>query len=130
VLTTFAPATIVTTITPVISGGYLGLSPATQTTNGGVINQLCGNVGISETNIPQAEPVIFPNPATTFFQVSNGIDEIGFLEITDALGRVIYSEKKSGVHSVRLDIAGWERGVYFVRLNSGGQLKVKRLLLI
>jgi hypothetical protein len=130
VFTTTTPTVTVTTISPVISGGYLGLAAATQTINGGTQTAICGNVGISEAAVEGTSIGIVPNPASSAVTINNVNEQIGQLEITDALGKVVFSSEKINANSVSIDLAGWERGVYFVRVRSKGEIAVKRLLVL
>jgi hypothetical protein len=96
----------------------------------------CG--GLTRTAMPVQEAEIvarpfnaYPNPVTDKVRI-DGIDPLQMksLILSDAQGRIISNGtfKVTGVNSVTLDMKALKPGVYFVRLDSGDQFKVIRLV--
>lgn len=65
----------------------------------------------------EGEIKIFHNPAKDEVVIS-GLKRLSKLEIIDIFGRTFYTNQTNGSVYV-VDVCGWERGVYVVRLSSG-----------
>ncbi len=77
---------------------------------------------------------IYPNPTEgeVFIRIDNLVEETNFI-INDAKGSLIYSEYLSGQGSAlekRIDLKGFVKGVYFVRLVNSQDNIVNKLVLI
>jgi len=72
---------------------------------------------------------IFPNPSTDVFNISiengNGTAQ---LEVFDYAGKLMKAEAMSGFEH-RIDLSGYAKGIYFVKLNSNGQSTTKKIVL-
>jgi hypothetical protein len=70
---------------------------------------------------------VYPNPATDALTVETALTDGGSVsaELVDALGRTVVSERfvaVPGTNAFRLSLAGLVRGVYTLKLVSGGQV--------
>ena len=73
----------------------------------------------------------YPNPVKDVLTVvSFGIaDEVYQLQIYNALGKLMYSQRINQSRIVELDISNFNPGIYFIKLDkSGDQFKVKKLI--
>ncbi len=87
--------------------------------------------------LPTVEPkaaarfAIFPNPATDQVRVQidpSGAGSTRVLELFDAAGRRLQRREWRG-ENITFPVAGLPRGLYFVRLKSGGAAATKKLIL-
>ena len=91
---------------------------------------LC-RTGINEVNFSE-NVSIFPNPTTGTFQLNvYGGEENLSVMIYDLSGKVIYSENAKGgaVYSKEIDLSKYASGVYYVKVQSGNNMAVKKLAL-
>jgi hypothetical protein len=78
----------------------------------------------------------FPNPfnPTTVIRFDLTSSHVTRLTVFDVLGRevavLVDGEMPAGSHSVRFDASGLATGVYLYRLESGGQMHVRRMVLV
>ena len=83
-----------------------------------------GNVGIDEFSKLSLD--IYPNPANDFVMVKSE-DEYD-INIIDVTGKVVFdSYKNSGIQTI--DTKGFNKGVYFVRINSHNKSKTQKLII-
>jgi choice-of-anchor B domain-containing protein len=68
--------------------------------------------------------LVYPNPAKNAITVSLIGETIHRLEITDLLGKSIYTSETVDTRTVKVDIASFSRGVYFVRINGAFSKKI------
>ena len=64
---------------------------------------------------------LFPNPATNELTVRSSVfgeKRIELIEILDALGQNIFSQKINNQQPINIDVAGWNNGIYFVKLKT------------
>ncbi len=101
---------------------------------------LDGVISSSESGIPiQGQNLsllsIFPNPAqtTSTVQISLKNDAIVKIELLDIQGKNLKTVKKlylnSGQNHVELITSGLQKGQYFVKVSSGGETHVERLII-
>ena len=62
---------------------------------------------------------VWPNPARTQLHIANAT---GVVTVCDLTGRVVCRVETSGSEELRINIAGWAKGMYFVRV---GRMTVK-----
>jgi hypothetical protein len=76
---------------------------------------------------------VYPNPATKILNiVYENADENAFIEINNLLGKIIFSqslEKSDQLNKITLDISGFEKGIYFVKIMSAGTITVKKIVI-
>lgn len=79
-----------------------------------------GSVGLSE--LP-SDFSVYPNPVKDqlFLQ-----DAVGELTIVDAFGKTVHQAKVNG--SATVDFAPFSNGMYFVRLENGGQVSTQKIV--
>jgi hypothetical protein len=68
--------------------------------------------------------LIYPNPSKNAITVSLIGETIQRLEITDLLGKSIYTSETVDAKTVKVDITSFPRGVYFVRINGAFSKKI------
>ena len=79
-------------------------------------------VGLSET--PAFEMAMFPNPATTYFDLSSST-EVSKVEITDATGRIVSQHLNP---SNRISVESLPAGAYLIKVyNRDEQVVVQKL---
>jgi len=71
---------------------------------------------------------MYPNPAskTVHLFLKNEIE--GTIQIYDIQGKTIYTQSFSNKNELTLDVSVFESGLYFVKLNTGGQESIKKLI--
>jgi hypothetical protein len=83
--------------------------------------------GLSLDELIKGAPRIYPNPA--FSEVSINIIESSKIEVLNNLGELVYSGlHESGTFSIDLGFAS--AGIYFVKIHTGNNLFVNRLVLL
>lgn len=91
------------------SGGHIGPLP-------NMVDALAyvATIGIEDLDVDQL--VLFPNPAQNEITIyaNNSISSSAQIEIHNALGQLIY--KNGFVNSGKIDISGFQSGVYFVKV--------------
>jgi hypothetical protein len=104
---------------------------------GPVDGSACDTLGID--NIVSTENVavstadirFYPNPAVTEFNLTSSNDLSGStLELTDALGRTVLSQKLNQGSTATIDIAVLTEGIYFVRLYQADNILLLPKLII
>ncbi len=69
---------------------------------------------------------LWPNPANAWVHVQGGPGEV---EVTDALGRLVYSGRTEGEVAVRVDVSRWSNGQYVLHMQ-GKQRIVQRFVVM
>ncbi len=91
--------------------------------------------GIKMPELSNANINIYPNPSTGLFQIDvDGLENEEYnLDIYNSVGAVVYSDKVSNngnsKQTWKLDFSTYAKGVYYVRLHSNGDIKVKRIVI-
>ena len=70
---------------------------------------------------------IAPNPTTNYFTIE-GMNKSYNLSIYNSLGQVLYNEKNVNEASKRVDVSMFNRGLFFVRIESDGELITKKII--
>ena len=85
-------------------------------------------VGIDEKNRQEFEFTIYPNPANSFINAKCQTQS-DFIQciITNAHGQIILSEQLNGDEH-RLNINHLESGIYFLQINDGTRLAIKKFI--
>ena len=94
---------------------------------------LVANGGFEEWNVGLEEPVkneqisVYPNPAGNYAMIN--IDEnIQEIVIADLTGRIVLKLEHPGQKQVRLDLTGWNKGIYFITtVQDGNKVFTKKL---
>ena len=70
---------------------------------------------------------VFPNPTTGVVQIKNGEWRMENVEVYDAYGKLLY-EMNVNDHTVNLDLGGYAKGTYFVRVTTERGVVTKRVV--
>jgi len=101
--------------------------------NFAVDNILITGLVTSEEEIQAADAVvsIFPNPATDLISVSmqGENDTFDVITITDAAGKLVYSQNVKGLRNVSIDTSILSSGMYVVTVTTESGRFVKKLIL-
>ncbi len=77
------------------------------------------------------ETKLYPNPTNGIVNIS--IEKAGFemadVSVYSVVGEMIFSKKYAKNETIQFDMSGQVSGMYFVKLNIGGSLVVKKLIL-
>ena len=106
-----------------------GFKPTTVTVS--VVNNLTKEV-VLETNTSGIDEMnettqVYPNPATDFINIKLNETVVGTISVISTSGTTMISENISS-GDILLDVTGWAKGVYLLRIVSGQQSIVKRLI--
>lgn len=85
-------------------------------------------IGIKENISKEIEFTVYPNPAHNYVQIQTATAEVYAIEITNILGQRIYSVKPSESDKATIDISNFGSGIYFISLNKGNVLTVKKFV--
>ena len=85
------------------------------------------------TDIPSIEVNAYPNPAINFTNITLNLEAAGVvsIRILNALGQEVYYSNdtyKSGIHTVKINLNGFESGVYLYTIDSENFSNTKRLV--
>jgi len=91
--------------------------------------------GIYTQELSNEDIRIYPNPSTGRFQIDiTGLENENYtIEIFNSVGSKVLGKKLDSngksMQSWNVDLSTYAKGVYFVRLQSSGKIKVKRLII-
>ncbi len=83
--------------------------------------------GTQQTEL-QRQTLLFPNPASSETWLAVGSLTLEQVDVFDAFGRLIESQLPTGVHTTRLETAGWPKGLYTLRIRTAEGMIEKRLI--
>ena len=72
---------------------------------------------------------IYPNPANNFVAIQNSEFAIQNLEILDITGKIVKTINNVNEKSITIDISNFSKGVYFVRVKTNNNSKMKKLII-
>ena len=81
-------------------------------------------VGIEELAVTELR--VYPNPTTDVWKVKSD-QRIDVVEVLDIQGKVVYSAAVNAKNAT-IDAAGFENGIYFMRLTSANETKSMKLI--
>ena len=88
------------------------------------------NVGIDD--VEGSDFLIYPNPATTTVTIvfDESMDANTLLQVLDQQGRCVFTQaiKQSINQTITIDVSRWTAGTYFVRVTSGKNSAVQKLI--
>ena len=96
-----------------------------------IVVDLC--LGIN-ANADNPDISIYPNPANGLFTIhiaNAGFDEL-VTSIEDVQGREIYSSVDKDIvadYNKQINVAGVAKGIYFIKLNMGAEVQVRKLMI-
>ncbi|MBR6132090.1 MAG: fibronectin type III domain-containing protein [Bacteroidales bacterium] len=70
---------------------------------------------------------VYPNPTTGLVQIKNGEWRMENVEVYDAYGKLLY-EMNVNDHTANLDLSGYAKGTYFVRVTTEKGVVTKRVV--
>jgi uncharacterized membrane protein len=87
------------------------------------------NVGVN--TLAKENVKLYPNPVTSSFtiEIPSLNNEVYNVTIVDAMGRVVLEEKNINVSSKVIETVGLNNGFYFVRINSGSEVRVEKIII-
>jgi hypothetical protein len=109
--------------TATVSGSY-----AVEITVGNCVNtSTCETVTVTSINsISENDFAVYPNPSTGLFTMN--LINASKVEITNTLGQLVF-EKQLNVGKQEIDLTNVVEGIYFVKVISGKQQGVKRIVI-
>ncbi|MFQ5445813.1 MAG: T9SS type A sorting domain-containing protein [Saprospiraceae bacterium] len=84
--------------------------------------------GIEVQEKPEENLVIYPNPSSGVFYVKMNREELDFMELFDATGRVLKIRPEFRQNDFLIDMRHLAAGVYFLQIVRGFESKVYRLM--
>lgn len=89
-------------------------------------------LGISDSEIFENEPLIFPNPVTESVYLNINIKKPALVEISvvDAYGRIVSEEQHqiSGHRNIGINVNGLQKGLYYLRCEASGDVIMKKFV--
>ena len=84
--------------------------------------------GIDKINSQEFKFTIYPNPATSAINIKNET-QFDFFHciIANSLGQIILSEQLNGTQN-KLNINHLKNGIYFLQINSGNHITIKKFI--
>jgi hypothetical protein len=123
------------------AGNYILLDPLFEAQNGSVFYAFisgCGNVDcrdeggggrMAENKNIQSETVsIYPNPSSGRITLEKNSDENVTVEVLDLYGRTVFEKEQMTGNKIELDLSGQPAGIYLVRIFTGNEIKIIRLV--
>ena len=88
------------------------------------------STGFNDTEINKDSFKVYPNPATDLITVelSSEFLEKATIQVLNLLGQVVYSENKEISARTLLNISELKPGVYFLKLQSEGEVYSKKFI--
>lgn len=83
---------------------------------------------LSNDNFELKDVVVYPNPSKDIFTISLGDTKIDSLEVYDITGKKVSSVNSLENNMYRLNLSNASNGIYFLKLVSGKQQTVKRII--
>ncbi len=85
--------------------------------------------GIQNNPNPDVELSVYPNPANSLIYISyKSPSKNAVVEIYDVTGQLVKSIKTNALQDQPIDIAGFSKGLYIVKLSDGKNVMVKRFI--
>lgn len=72
--------------------------------------------------------LIFPNPGSGLFNISNVNGTLGQITVCDVVGKTILNQAAAGTSSVQIDLSAYPPGVYFARIQAGDKIVTRRMI--
>ncbi len=121
----FNPASV-TVGTYQITYTYTDNNQCTGSSQNSIVVSNCA--GMSELN--ENSFLIYPNPANESIVISSNSDLIKSVQLFDNTGRLVVAQETAEfVSSIQLDVSNYEQGVYTVRINSGSNRVIQKIVI-
>ena len=77
----------------------------------------------------QADPIVYPNPATTFVNVVAGMEPVKLVTVYNSLGGVVQQlDNASGSSTLTVSMANRAAGVYFMQIRTASQVYYQKII--
>lgn len=88
------------------------------------------STGIKDQNKPDMFSV-YPNPSTGKFVISFEPSLLpgSVLRVFNIQGNTVYSSKPASNEALTLDLSGYQKGIYLIQLNSGNEVRTRKLII-
>jgi PKD repeat protein len=103
--------------------------------NYGVSNDYCKEFKLTGSSInivesPQDQIVIYPNPSKDGrFTISSSTTTPLNVNITDILGKTVYSQNLGTISKQVINLGNVQNGVYFIEINNGSSTTIQKLIM-
>jgi len=122
------------TVNPTRTTSYTVTATRGGVTNSDAVVVTVENCSAINDNDKQEELQIYPNPTSGILNISvKNVNKEFSLFVSDAKGSIVYREEATSKNDdfyKKMDLSGFDRGVYFVGLNGTNFNKVKKLLVV
>ena len=71
---------------------------------------------------------IYPNPSNSFINIYSPDIQINKLEIISITGQQIYYEEEINLHSKKINVANYSKGIYLLRITNKNEIVVKAII--
>lgn len=93
---------------------------------------MCEGVASKENNVQSIS--VYPNPTEGIFNISisNTDFEQLTINIVDIQGKVVFNETDKNItkeYNKQIDLEGLAKGVYYIKMNTGSDLKIEKLII-
>ena len=85
-----------------------------------------GSVGL-QNHLLETQVSIYPNPASSKVNITNGSGEEIRAELSDLTGRLLVSQQIGQEGTI--DVTAFHQGVYFLRLVSRGEILTRKIVI-
>ena len=92
-------------------------------------NFVIGNYVVGTNDAIFNDITINPNPSSSIFNISNSQNKNINYEVYDITGKLIKQENNISNNSIELDMNGFEKGIYFIKLKINNTSKTQKLIL-
>jgi hypothetical protein len=73
---------------------------------------------------------VYPNPVKDYLNISSrAANEIISIQILDLTGKMVYSNQFKAPFTERVNMQNWSNGIYIVRIQAGGKLETRKIIL-
>jgi hypothetical protein len=116
--------------TPVANGNYTVMyTDVNGCESANSLITVVADMGLEISN--DAALNVFPNPGTGIFNIAIPLpdNQEALVQVTDALGKVVYSKKVVFIGTYVLDLGASAKGIYQLQLISGSKTYTKKLII-
>ena len=117
--------TVYPTVDTVSTGGVATTVTVISATGGGPTD-FCANTSGVNPVAANADIQVYPNPSSGQFQITSST-LIQNLEVYDITGRTVYT-RQINADNTSIDLTGHAKGVYLIRLYTGDESTVKKIV--
>lgn len=86
------------------------------------------NVSVEENLLKEMNVNVYPNPVEDVLNIQlNALSSNSYMDVLDMSGRILHSQKLYNLNT-RLDCSDWSSGIYFVKINSGAEVRTVKFV--